>query len=168
MSLPAEKVDAVVVGSGAAGSAIAAKLAVGGKKVVILEAGPDRDNQSLISSAIWARRLKWSGAPVIEEGENPIGHAFNAGYGVGGSAMHHYAVWPRLHGEDFKVRSLYDRARDWPISYDDLRPYYDQVQHESGIAGDAEQEIWRPPGEPYPMPPVPLFAQGQIIARGFE
>ena len=168
MSLPAEKVDAVVVGSGAAGSAIAAKLAVGGKKVVILEAGPDWDNQSLISSAIWARRLKWSGAPVIEEGENPIGHAFNAGYGVGGSAMHHYAVWPRLHAEDFRVRSLYDRARDWPVSYDDLRPYYDQVQRESGIAGDAEQEIWRPPGEPYPMRPVPLFAQGQIIARGFE
>jgi choline dehydrogenase-like flavoprotein len=168
MSLPAEKVDAVVVGSGAAGSAIAAKLAVGGKKVVILEAGPDRDNQSLISSAIWARRLKWSGAPVIEEGENPIGHAFNAGYGVGGSAMHHYAVWPRLHAEDFRVRSLYDRARDWPVSYGDLRPYYDQAQRESGIAGDAEQEIWRPPGEPYPMRPVPLFAQGQIIASGFE
>ncbi len=56
MSLPAEKVDAVVVGSGAAGSAIAAKLAVGGKKVVILEAGPDRDNQSLIRSAIAARQ----------------------------------------------------------------------------------------------------------------
>jgi choline dehydrogenase-like flavoprotein len=168
MSLPEEKVDAVVVGSGAAGSAIAAKLAVGGKKVVILEAGPDRDNQSLISSAIWARRLKWSGAPVIEEGENPIGHAFNAGYGVGGSAMHHYAVWPRLHAEDFQVLSLHDRALDWPITYSDLRPYYDQVQHESGIAGDAEQEIWRPPGEPYPMRPVPLFAQGQIIARGFE
>ena len=168
MSLPAKKVDAVIVGSGAAGSAIAAKLAVGGKKVVILEAGPDRDNQSLISSAIWARRLKWSGAPVIEEGENPIGHAFNAGYGVGGSAMHHYAVWPRLHREDFQVRTQYDRARDWPISYDDLRPYYDQVQHESGIAGDAEQEIWRPPGEAYPMSPVPRFAQGEMIARGFE
>ena len=89
MSLPAEKVDAVIVGSGAAGSAIAAKLAVGGKKVVILEAGPDRDNQSLISSAIWSRRLKWSGAPVIEEGENPIGHASNAGYGVGGRALPH-------------------------------------------------------------------------------
>ncbi len=168
MTLPNEKVDAVIVGSGAAGSAMAAKLAVGGKKVVILEAGPDRSNQSLISSAIWARRLKWSGEPVIEDGENRVGYVFNAGYGVGGSAMHHYAVWPRLHSEDFQARTRYDRARDWPISYDDLRPYYDQVQRESGIAGDAGQEIWRPPGEPYPMPPVPLFAQGEIIARGFE
>ena len=168
MTLPGEKVDAVIVGSGASGSAIAAKLAVGGKKVVILEAGPERDNQSLISSAIWARRLKWSGEPVIEEGENRVGHVFNAGFGVGGSAMHHYAVWPRLHGEDFQVRTLYDQALDWPLRYDDLQPYYDQVQRESGVAGDAEQEIWRPPGEPYPMLPVPLFAQGEIIARGFE
>ena len=168
MSLPPEKVDAVIVGSGAAGSAMAAKLAVGGKKVVILEAGPDRSNQDLISSAIWARRLKWSGEPVIESGENPVGHVFNASSGVGGSAMHHYAVWPRLHRKDFQVRSLYDRARDWPLTYEDLRPYYDQVQRECGIAGDAEQEIWRPPGESYPMSPVPLFAQGEIIASGFE
>lgn len=168
MSLPKEKVDAVIVGSGAAGSAMAAKLARGGKQVVILEAGPTRDNQSLISSAIWARRLKWGGEAVLEEGANRVGHVFNAGFGVGGSAMHHYAVWPRLHAEDFQVRSLYDRALDWPLSYDDLRPYYDQVQRESGIAGDAAQEIWRPPGEAYPMSPVPLFAQGEIIARGFK
>jgi choline dehydrogenase-like flavoprotein len=168
MTVPDEKVDAVVVGSGAAGSAIAARLATGGKKVVILEAGPERGNDELISSGIWARRLKWSGAPVIEVGENPVGNVFNAGYGVGGSAMHHYAVWPRLHEEDFRSRSLYDEGADWPISYDDLQPYYDDVQEECGIAGDAEREIWRPPGDPYPMPGVPLFAQGEILARGFE
>jgi choline dehydrogenase-like flavoprotein len=168
MTIPDEKVDAVVVGSGAAGSAIAAKLAVGGKKVVILEAGPERNDEDLISSTIWARRLKWGGDPVIEAGDNPVGHVFNAGYGVGGSAMHHYAVWPRLHEEDFRSRSQYDEGADWPVSYDDLRPYYDDVQEECGISGDAEREIWRPPGEPYPMPGVPLFAQGEILGSGFE
>jgi choline dehydrogenase-like flavoprotein len=168
MTIPNEKFDAVIVGSGASGSAIAARLAVGGKKVVILEAGPERSNEDLVSSAIWARKLKWGGDPVIEAGENPVGNAFNAGYGVGGSAMHHYAVWPRLHEEDFESRSLYEESTDWPISYQDLQPYYDEVQEECGIAGDAEREIWRPPGKPYPMPGVPLFAQGEIIARGFE
>lgn len=168
MTVPDERVDAVVIGSGAAGSAIAARLAAGGKKVVILEAGPERDNKDLISSAIWARRLKWGGDPVIETGENPVGNVFNAGYGVGGSALHHYAVWPRLHAEDFQSRSLYDEGADWPISYDDIRPYYDEVQAECGIAGDAEKEVWRPPGEPYPMPGVPLFAQGEVLAHGFE
>jgi choline dehydrogenase-like flavoprotein len=60
------------------------------------------------------------------------------------------------------------RARDWPIDYDTLRPYYDRVQSECGLSGDARREIWRPPGAPYPMPPLPVFQQGQIIARGFE
>ena len=168
MTVPDEKVDAIVVGSGAAGSAMAAKLAVGGKKVVILEAGPARGNEDLVSSAIWARRLKWGGDPVIEEGDNPVGNVFNAGYGVGGGAMHHYAVWPRLHEEDFQSRTLYDEGADWPISYDDIRSCYDDVQEECGIAGDADREIWRPPGAPYPMPGVPLFTQGEVLARGFE
>lgn len=167
-NLPTEKVDAIVVGAGAAGTAIAAKLAQGGKRVVILEAGPARDNSRLVSSALWARRLKWSGDPVIEEGKNPIGHAFNASNGVGGAALHHYGVWPRLHEEDFEMRSRYDRGLDWPIRYADLAPYYDEVQTEAGISGDAEQEHWRPPGAPYPLPPVPLFEQGAAIARGFE
>jgi choline dehydrogenase-like flavoprotein len=168
VTLPTEKVDVVIVGSGAAGSAMAAKLAAGGKQVVILEAGPERGNPDLISSGIWARRLKWSGEPVVEDGGNPVSHVFNAGYGIGGSAMHHFAVWPRFHEEDFEMLSLYDRGLDWPISYADLQADYDQVQRESGIAGDAEKEIWRPPAEPYPMSPVPRFAQGDVIARGFE
>ena len=163
-----EKVDAIVVGSGAAGSAMAAKLAAGGKTVLILEAGPARANRNLISSAIWARRLKWTGTPVIEEGKNPVGHVFNASFGVGGAAMHHYAVWPRMHPEDFEMRARYDRGLDWPIRYDEIAPYYDQVQAEAGVSGDARKEIWRPQGEPYPLPAVPVFPQGRAIARGFE
>ena len=165
--LPTEKIDAVIVGAGASGIAIAAKLAKAGKQVAILEAGPARDSSRLVSSTLFARRLKWSGDPVIEEGQNPIGHAFNASNGVGGAALHHYGVWPRFHEEDFDMRSRYDRGLDWPISYDDLAPYYDDVQAEAGIAGDAEQEHWRPAGAPYPLPPVPLYEQGAAIARGF-
>ena len=160
--------DAIVVGSGAAGSSMAARLAAGGKRVKILEAGADRTNDHLISSTLWARRLKWTGEPVLEDGANPVGHVFNAGRGVGGSAMHHYAVWPRMHPEDFNCRSTHDRGLDWPIEYEDLRPYYDLVQGESGIAGDADQEVWRPPGEAYPMPGVPLFEHGAILKKGFE
>ena len=163
-----DRVDAIVVGSGAAGSNMAARLATGGKRVKILEAGRARSNDHLVSSTLWARRLKWTGEPVLEDGANPVGHVFNAGRGVGGSAMHHYAVWPRMHAQDFECRSRYDRGLDWPISYEDLRPYYDRVQAESGISGDAEQETWRPSGAPYPMPAVPLFDQGRIIRRGFK
>ena len=162
-----EKVDAVIVGSGAAGSAMAALLAEGGKSVLILEAGPTRSASDLVSSGIWARRLKWSGEPVVEEGAHPVGHVFNAGFGTGGGAMHHYGVWPRFHPEDFDMRSRHDRGLDWPIRYEDLAPWYDQVQADAGISGDATREVWRPAGDPYPLPPVPLFPQGEILARGF-
>ncbi|WP_138379030.1 GMC family oxidoreductase [Luteithermobacter gelatinilyticus] len=163
-----EKVDVVIVGSGAAGSLMAAKLSAAGKTVVILEAGPKREMKDLVSSGLNARRLKWAGSPVEEAGNRPVGNGFNSGYGTGGSALHHYAVWPRLHEEDFKMRSLYGRGLDWPISYGDLRPWYDRVQKEVGLSGDAAAEIWRPAGAAYPMGPVPVFGQGEVIARGFE
>jgi len=168
MSLAAEETDVVIIGAGAVGSSLAASLSQAGRAVVVLEAGPARSAADLVSSALWARRLKWGGSPVIETGDKPVGHAFNAGFGTGGSALHHYAVWPRLHAEDFHMQSEHGRGLDWPISYAELRPFYDAVQTEAGISGDAAQEIWRPDGAPYPMPPSPVFAQGAAIKRGFE
>src|SRR5215467_14615089 len=146
--LPRDPVDAVVVGSGAAGSNLAAHLAQGGKRVLILEAGPDRGAGHLISSTLYARRVKWTGPPVLDEGRNPVGFVFNAAFGTGGAALHHYAVWPRLHPEDFDMRSRHGRGVDWPLTYNELAPYYDEVQQEAGIAGDATKEIWRPQGAP--------------------
>ncbi|MGI9286074.1 MAG: FAD-binding protein, partial [Pseudomonadales bacterium] len=92
-----DQVDVLIVGAGAAGSVVAAKAADAGKQVLLLEAGPERKLSDLTSSQIWARKLKWGGTQVEEEGNLKIGHNFNAGYGTGGSALHHYAVWPRLH-----------------------------------------------------------------------
>lgn len=163
-----EVIDVLVVGAGAAGSVIAAKSAQAGKRVLILEAGPERKLSDLESSQISARRLKWGGAHVEEQGNLKIGHAFNSGYGTGGSALHHYGVWLRLHENDFNVKSEYGLGLDWPIQYKDLQPYYDRIQAEVGISGDADAEVWRPEGAPYPMPPLPVFSQGQMIAKGFN
>lgn len=163
-----DRFDAIVVGAGAAGSVVAASLAEAGKRVLILEAGPERSLQQLYSSQIWARKLKWAGAPVSESGKLPVGHTFNAGWGTGGSALHQYAVWPRLHENDFSVRTDHGVGLDWPLQYDDLRPFYDKVQADVGISGDAKAEIWRPPGAAYPMPPMPVFAQGEVIRKGFD
>lgn len=168
MMNPEQQVDVAIVGAGAAGSLFAARLAAGGKKVVVLEAGPARALGDLVSSQIWARRLKWGGPPVERAGDAPFGHNMATGWGLGGAALHHYAGWPRLHPEDFRTHSLYGRARDWPIDYDTLRPFYDLIQAECGLSGDARREIWRPPGEAYPMSPLPVFKQGEILTRGFD
>ena len=162
-----DKVDVVIVGAGAAGCMFAAKLAVAGKSVVVLEAGPAWQTKDLISSQIWARRLKWGGSPVLGEGNTTIGYTMNSGWGFGGAALHHFALWPRLHEEDFKLNSLFGKGLDWPIDYDTLRPYYDLIQREVGLSGDADAEIWRPPGDPYPMKPLATTPQGDIIAKGF-
>ena len=163
-----DKVDVVIVGSGAAGSVYGAILAEGGKGVLVLEKGPARKLGDLYSSQIWARRLKWGAPHVIEEGKNSIWFNFNAGHGFGGASIHHYGVWPRYHPEDFKEKSLFGKSLDWPFDYDVLRPYYDQVQLDVGISGDAELEKWRPEGEPYPLPPIRITEHGRTIAKGFE
>ncbi len=162
-----DKVDVVIVGAGAAASVYAAVLAQAGKQVRVLETGPARKLEDLYSSQISARRLKWAQPEVLEAGKDSIWFNFNAGRGYGGAAVHHFGVWPRYHPEDFKEQSLFGRGLDWPMEYDDLRPYYDRVQAEVGLSGDAEAEIWRPPADPYPLPPVPLWPQGEVLAKGF-
>ncbi len=162
-----DRVDCVIVGSGAAGSVFAATLAEAGRSVLVLEGGKARSLDDLYSSQIWARRLKW-GAPTVEEtGKHPVWYNFNAGHGYGGAAVHHYGVWPRYHPEDMQSHTLYGRALDWPFEYATLQPYYDQVQDDVGLSGDAEAEIWRPPGAPYPLPPILVNAHGEAFAKGF-
>ena len=114
-----EKVDVVIVGSGASGSVYAAVLAKQGKKVVVLDQGPDWQLSDLISSDIWGRRVKPAGSPFILEGKHPVSYGYQAGWGVGGAALHYFANFPRLLPSDFKINSEHGRAHDWPISYQD-------------------------------------------------
>ncbi len=164
-----EKVDAVIVGAGAAGSVFAAVLTRAGKKVVLLEQGPDWKLTDLISSDIWGRRLKGAGPTILYEGKDAVGRTGDHGWGTGGAALHYSANFPRLLPDDFTVKSDHGRALDWPISYADVAPYYDKVAREIGVSGDAKaEERWRPPGEPYPMPPLKTFRYGEVWVPGFQ
>lgn len=160
-------VDVAIVGAGAAGALLAAKLAEAGRSVVVFEAGPRWEGSDLVSSQIWSRRLRWGGPHIATTGADPLGFGFNAGWGTGGAALHHYGTWPRFKPDDFNLKTAHGRGLDWPISYDELRPYYDRIQTEVGVAGDAAAEVWRPDGAPYPMPPLPPLAQGELLARAF-
>ena len=162
------EVDVAIVGGGAAGLCYAAELGEAGKRVHILESGPRWELNELISSQIWARRLKWRGAPIVLGGSHRFGHNMATGSGLGGAALHHYAGWPRLREDDFKSQSKFGKGRDWPIEYSDLRPYYDRIQAEFGLSGDGERELGRPPSDPYPMPPLVHFDQVDVLAKGFQ
>jgi choline dehydrogenase-like flavoprotein len=164
-----EKVDVVIVGAGASGSTFAAVLAKAGRKVVVMDNGPDWTTSDLISSDIWGRRVKPAGAPFILEGKHTVAMGYQGGYGVGGAALHYFANFPRLLPNDFRIKSEHNRAHDWPISYDDVAPWYDKVAQEIGVSGDAKaEELWRPKGQRYPMPPMKTFKSGRVWLKGLE
>jgi len=144
-----EKVDVVIVGAGASGSLYASVLAKAGKKVVLLESGPDWELSDLISSEIWGRRIKPAGAPIVLEGKNPMAYAAQGGWGVGGAALHYYANFPRLLPTDFRTKSEHNRAHDWPIAYEDVAPFYDKVAREIGVSGDANKKKFEDAIAPY-------------------
>src|SRR3981189_3589243 len=164
-----EKVDVVIVGAGAPGSTYAAVLPKAGKQDARLEQGPDWQLSDLISSDFWGRRVKPAGAPFLLEGKNPVSYGYQGGWGCGGAPLHYFANFPRLLPNDFRIKSEHNRAHDWPISYQDVAPYYDKVARDVGVSGDAKaEEIWRPAGAPYPMPPMKTFRNGDIWLKGFE
>ena len=83
----------------------------------------------------------------LRYGENPWGRDHIDGYEidgplqsrsmqVGGLAMHWGGVTPRFSPEDFKQRSLFGVGTDWPISYDDLQPFYQEAEELMGVAGE--------------------------------
>ena len=68
-----------------------------------------------------------------------------------------------------KVKSARNHDLDGPGSDAELAPYYDKVAQEIGVSGEAKaEEIWRPKGEPYPMPPMKTFRNGEVWLKGFE
>src|SRR6202034_1605163 len=164
-----EKVDVVIVGAGASGSVYANVLTKAGKKVVLFDNAPDWQLTDLISSDIWGRRIKPAGPPVLLDGKNPFGYVAQAGWGVGGAALHYFANFPRYLPTDFKMKSEHNRGHDWPIAYEDVAPFYDKVAADVGVSGDAKaEEKWRPAGQPYPMPPMKTFPAGEVWLKAAE
>jgi len=86
------------------------------------------------------------------------------GTGVGGGTLTWLGVMPRFHQTDFQTYSTDGVGRDWPITYSDLRPYYQQVEREFGVAGECGP--FAP--EPYdlPLPPHRFNWHAQVLARG--
>jgi choline dehydrogenase-like flavoprotein len=160
---PSDVVDAVVVGCGAGGGVITQRLARHGWNVVAFDAGPFWDpDRDWVSDEAGAHDLYWN-EPRVISGKDPVGlGANNSGRGVGGSMVHFAGYVPRFHPSDFHTYSADGVGADWPITYSELKPYYEDIEAELPVAGQA----W-PWGDPhrYPHSPHRLGANGLAFVR---
>jgi len=176
-----EKPDVCIVGSGAGGGSMAYALAKAGLKVVVLERGPWRDVQDFSNDELkWVWRDEWSKgqAEVYRRDEqSPVqgpARFMCAAYTVGGSFVHYASVAHRLWEDDFHVLSKEGPVpgadlADWPITYQDMEPYYVRAEYEYGVAANAEDIKQGPPrSKPFPMPAHPMKCEGQLFKKGCE
>jgi len=162
-----ETVDIVVIGTGAGGSPVLARLAQAGLSVVALEAGrwwsPATEYaQDEVAQAplYWLDERLSSGSDPTAFGKN------NSGCGVGGSTLHYGAFVPRPDPRDLSLRTEFGLGQDWPISYNELIPYFNEVEQFLGVSGSSSYP-WDPDRR-YPLPPVALNAPAQLMERGCD
>ncbi|MGH9395946.1 MAG: GMC family oxidoreductase [Terriglobia bacterium] len=162
---PSERVDYCIVGVGAAGGVLLQRLARAGFRVVGLEAGPFWDTErDWVSDEAGSHKLYWNELR-ISGGKNPLAlGANNSGRGVGGGSVHWAAFTPRFHPSDFRIHAEDGVGVDWPISYADIKPYYELLEKEMPVSGPA----YYPWGDPhgYPYGPHPMGGCGNALIRG--
>ncbi len=165
--------DAVIVGSGISGAILANELSQQGFNVLIVEAGPEKDltidgYEKLLNNFYTAvtkdNNAPYKRNPNAEMPRSPdvkkarLGQPNTSNYlvqhgpfitdttysrVVGGTTMHWEAKTPRMLPEDFKMRTLFDKGLDWPVSYEDLQPYYRIAEKEIGVSGNVESQDFR-------------------------
>jgi len=149
------KYDICIIGSGAGAGPIAYELTKIGKKVLILEKGPiysekdfSKDEIAFVRRNIITPNLKdeyhvieefidgsWQKFPTYE-----TGWSFWNGNILGGSSNFMSGYFHRLKPNDFRLKTSYGEIKganvvDWPVSYDDMEPYYTKVESEVGVSG---------------------------------
>ncbi|MDQ2185803.1 GMC family oxidoreductase [Alcaligenaceae bacterium A4P071] len=171
--------DVVIVGSGVVGAMVADQLVSQGYSVLVLEAGlriqrgqavenwRNMPFENRVGSDFQGLYPQAANAPApLYFPENnyvglsgPSGSSFKQGYlrTVGGTTWHWAASCWRHLPVDLKMKSVYGVGRDWPISYDELEPFYCQAEEEMGVAGPSDPAMQSPVerSRPYPMDMVP-------------
>jgi len=176
-------VDFIIVGSGSAGGILAKELSTAGFDVVVFEQGPYRKaadfshdelaiifEEELLNGGIPGNGQTFRNDPgkkaVTPQGRSPVRYAQT----VGGSSVHFTANFWRFREIDFKEHSVLGpisgtNFADWPISYEELEPYYTKVDWDIGVSG-APGPFDAPRSKAFPMPPLPIKSSGVLLERG--
>ena len=158
-------VEAVIVGSGAGGAPLAARLAQAGVSVVVLEAGevfsPEDHLVDELATGIYWMEERLSG------GQTPTAFgANNSGSGLGGSTLHWGAFCPRPDLRDLRLRTLTGQGADWPIDHAELTAYIRRVEQFIGVSGPSMYP-WDPTRQ-YDYPPAQRNAPAQAMQHGCD
>ncbi len=188
--------DAVVIGSGAGGGASAFALTRKGLRVLVLEAGPHYDPASDYKAARpdWEQSFPYKKnaqgkytydvtQPLLEKWShlrswnhvggrlNPSSTRVSFGYhhvkAVGGSSLHFTGEAHRLNPHSMTMRSSHGVAADWPLTYQELEPYYVQAEQIVGVAGPSDDKT-RPRSAPYPYEAHAPGYASNLLRKGFE
>jgi choline dehydrogenase-like flavoprotein len=154
--MPASRYDVIIIGTGAGGGTLLHRLAPTGKRILVLERGDfvprEKDNwdsRAVNVDAKYNTREVW-----YDKQGKPLHPHTN--YYVGGNTKFYGAALFRFRKEDFgEIRHHGGVSPAWPITYDDLEPYYaeaERLYHVHGSQGEDPTEPWR--SGPYPHPAV--------------
>jgi choline dehydrogenase-like flavoprotein len=194
--------DAVIVGGGISGSIVANELSRAGKRVLILEAGLghdmtipgyegylsrfysalSKDNQAPYPYNPDANMPRSSDCrPIRPAQPDASGYMVQTGpfstdtvytRVLGGTTMHWEAKTLRMLPEDFELGTRYAQGPDWPVTYEQLGPYYGRAEREIGVSADVEDQTYLgitfDPGYVFPMRGLPLSYLDKLVARDVD
>ena len=172
-----EVADVLVIGAGASGSVAVQELAGNGFSVVCLEQGGwTRSEEFVGDKPEWElqRQKQWHPNPNVRQ--HPADYPINTDEsdvnplmfsGVGGSTILYAAHWCRFLPSDFQVKTMDGIADDWPFTYEDLEPFYDEMDRQMGVSGLGDNTAY-PEGTSFPLPPMPIGKYGLKGAQGLD
>jgi choline dehydrogenase-like flavoprotein len=177
------RADVCIIGAGASGAAAAKVLCEAGVNVVGLERGPWRTRDTFGGDELaninrynlWPDPLLNPRTTRGSASEKPRVELFcPVPQMVGGGTVHWQGWLPRFTPEDFRLRTVAGEVKgaslaDWPISYDELEPYYSKIEWAFGVSGQAGANKFEGPrSQGYPCPPLPTSRYAEKFRKGCD